>query len=94
MQHPDGWEIRVSGTEHYDAVWQVKIETAYRRWKDASGQEVVRIAPLALRYYFPQELETLLHHNGFMVMERYGDNDSSPLTNESRMLIYICRKRK
>jgi SAM-dependent methyltransferase len=92
-QHPDGWEIRVSGTECYDALRQVKVETAYRRWNDASGKEVVRVAPLALRYNFPQELEALLHYNGFSVVERYGDHDGSPLTNDSRLMIYVCRKR-
>jgi hypothetical protein len=93
-QHPDGWEIRVSGTEHYDELSQIKVETAYRRWKDESGREVVKVAPLSLRYNFPQELETLLHYNGFTVVERYGDNDASPLTNESRLMIYVCQKRK
>jgi SAM-dependent methyltransferase len=93
-QHPGGWEIRVSGIEHYDELSQVKVETAYRRWKNASGEDVLKVAPLALRYSFPQELEALLHYNGFTVVERYGDNDGSPLTNESRLMIYVCRKRK
>jgi hypothetical protein len=93
-QHPEGWEIRVSGTEHYDELQQVKVETAYRRWNEASGKEVVRVAPLALRYNFPQELEALLYYNGFTVVERYGDNDANPLTNESRRMIYLCQKRK
>jgi hypothetical protein len=92
--HPGGREIRVSGTEQYDELSQIKIETAYRRWKDASGEEVVRVAPLALRYTFPQEMESLLHYNGFTILERYGDNDRSPLTNESRLMIYVCQKRK
>jgi SAM-dependent methyltransferase len=93
-QHPQGWEIRVSGTEHYDELQQVKLETAYRRWKDASGREIVSVAPLALRYTFPQEMEALLHYNGFTVVERYGDNDGSPLTNRSRLMIYVCCKQK
>lgn len=92
--HPNGWEIRVSGTEYYDELRQVKVETAYRRWTDASGKEVVSVAPLSLRYNFPQELEALLHYNGFTVAERFGENDRSPLTNESRLMIYICRKQK
>lgn len=92
--HPKGWEIRVSGTECYDALRQVKVETAYRRWKDEEGRDVVRAAPLALRYNFPQELEALLHYNGFTVIERYGDNDKSPLTNQSRLMIYVCRKQE
>ncbi len=93
-QHPDGRDIRVSGTEYYDVLQQVKVETAYRRWKDANGQDVVRVAPLALRINFPQELEALLHYNGFTVVERYGDSDASPLTKDSRLLVYVCQKRK
>jgi SAM-dependent methyltransferase len=93
MQHPDGYEIRVSGVDKYDALQQVKMETAYRRWTDVNGQEIVRVAPLSLRYVFPQEMEALLHYNGFEIVERYGDVDQSPLTNDSRYLIYICKKR-
>lgn len=93
VQHPDGYEIHVSGTEYYDALQQVKVETAYRRWKDTRGKEVLQVAPLSLRYSFPQELEALLHYNGFTLVERYGDTDCSPLTNDSRMLICVCRKR-
>lgn len=91
-QHPDGYEIRVSGSEVYDAVRQVKVETAYRRWTDTHGMEVLRVAPLSLRYIFPQEMEALLHYNGFTVVERYGEYDSSPLTGDSRMQVYGCRK--
>jgi hypothetical protein len=72
----------------------VKVETAYRRWNDASGREVLQVAPLALRYNFPQELEALLYYNGFTVVERFGDNNAAPLSNESRRMIYVCRKRK
>ena len=94
VQHPDGYEIRVTGIDQYDAVRQVKVETAYRRWTDASGQEITRVAPLSLRYFYPQELETLLHYNGFEVVEAYGDADFSPLANDSQALIYVCQKRK
>jgi SAM-dependent methyltransferase len=88
-----GQEVSVSGTEAYDPLRQVKLETAYRRWEDASGQEIVHVAPLSLRYVFPQEMETLLHYNGFRVLERYGDWDGSPLSKESRLMIYVCAKR-
>jgi SAM-dependent methyltransferase len=86
-----GREIAVSGKQHYDPVSQIKTETAYRCWKDANGQEVVKGAPLSLRYTFPQEMEALLHYNGFEVLERYGDWDKSSVTNESDHLIYVCR---
>lgn len=90
--HPEGYEIHVSGTDSYDPLRQVKLETAYRRWTDLHGKDHVQVAPLSLRYTFPQELETLLHYNGLEVVERYGDHDFSPLTQESHLQIYVCRR--
>jgi SAM-dependent methyltransferase len=87
-----GREVRVSGTDYYDPVRQIGHETAYRRWYDKDDKEVTRRARLALRYFFPQEMEALLHYNGFSVLHRYGDWDSNPLTEESNRLIYLCRK--
>lgn len=87
-----GREIRVSGKQHYDCMRQIKTETAYRRWIDADGQEVVKDAPLSLRYNFPQEMEALLHYNGFIILERYGDWDKSPMTEAHPHLIYVCRR--
>ncbi len=87
-----GREVRVSGIASYDALTQVMTETAFRRWRDEAGQEVVRRVPLSLRYTFPQEMEALLHYNGLAVVERYGDWDSSPLGNESKSMILVCRR--
>ena len=36
---------------------QVKLETTYRRWVDENGNEVLKVAPLSLRYTFPQEIK-------------------------------------
>jgi SAM-dependent methyltransferase len=88
--HPDGYTVHVSFSGHYDRVRQVKTETAIRRWTNLDGQVVVRTAPLALRYFFPQELEALLHYNGFQVLEKYGDFDRNPLTEESHQIVYVC----
>ena len=92
-QHPDGYEIKVSGIDVYDDLRQVKTETAYRRWKDETGKEMQLVAPLSLRYIFPQEMEALMHYNGFEIVEQYGDFDKCPPTNESRQIIYLFRKR-
>lgn len=86
-----GQEVRVTGADSYDDLRQVHTETAHRRWRNAAGQEVHQVAPLSLRYYFPQEMEALLHYNGFEILERYGDWDRSPLSNDSQMMIFVCR---
>ena len=90
----NGQIITVSGTDLYDPLQQVKLETAYRRWIDESGQEILKMAPLSLRYTFPQEMEMLLNYNGFDIAEKFGDWDHSALTGTSRFMIYVCSKRK
>jgi hypothetical protein len=67
-------------------------ETAYRRWYDDEGKEVTRRARLALRVILSREMNCLLHYSGFTVLHRYGDWDSSPLTDKSRRIIYVCKK--
>jgi SAM-dependent methyltransferase len=86
----DGRFIKVSGITSYDAINQVRHETAYRRWQNAADETVTTVAPLVLRSYFPQELENLLRYNGFAIEARYGNWDFSPLTDASPMLIYLC----
>ena len=93
FEHTDaqGRQVRVSGDIHYDPIRQTYHENATRRWIDATGIEVVRHAPLTLRLFFPQELEALLHYNGFEVIERYGNWDHSPLQADSSTITMICR---
>lgn len=88
---PLGTEVRVSGTTRYDPVHQIYHEDAIRRWRDVTGQEVVRYGPLARRRFFPQELEALLHYNGFKTLHCYGDLDRSELTETSPMIIFVCQ---
>ena len=71
---------------------QVKLETAYRRWRDATGQEIVKVAPLSLRYTFPEEMETLLYGAGFDLLDCYGDWDFTPFGSDSQLMICICQK--
>jgi hypothetical protein len=96
--HPNLYDLEnrdfaPQGPFYLALVRQVYTEAAYRRWKGADGQEVTQYSPLAMRVFYPQELEALLHYNGFTVLERYGDYDRGPLTAESRTLIYVCRLR-
>lgn len=85
-----GRMVRVSGNVGYEHQRQVFHENAIRRWQDQAGQEVTHYAPLARRMFFPQELELLLHYNGFSITQRYGNWDGSPITNESQLMILVC----
>lgn len=89
---PAGVAVHVSGTDQYDPVRQVKTETAYRRWRAVNGQEVVKVAPLSLRYTHPAEMETLLHNADFELVQCFGGWDSAQFTSQSNTLICLCRK--
>ena len=54
-QDHHGRTVRVSGPVYYDKLRQLYHEDATRRWHDPAGQEVVHLAPFALRLFFPQE---------------------------------------
>jgi SAM-dependent methyltransferase len=100
--HPDGEEkewftyqdaqgrtVQVSGTEKYDELRQVMTETAIRRITHSDGSQTTIIAPLDLRYTFPQEMEALLEHAGFRILECYAGPDKSELTPESPLIVYV-----
>jgi SAM-dependent methyltransferase len=51
------------------------------------------MTPLAHRQFYPQELEALLHYNGFTVTERYGDFFRGPLASSSPTMVLHARAR-
>ena len=88
----EGREVRVSRTRTYDHVAQVLHWTTHRRWREA-GEERAKTTRIALRYTFPQELASLLHHHGFTIARQYGDWNGAPLNAASPSIIVVCRKR-
>jgi SAM-dependent methyltransferase len=95
------WRTREGRDEDPDGLF-VYLETRAEEEElpphtDAHGregaQERTKITRTALRYTFPQELEALLHHNGFTIARRYGDWDGEPLSAASPSIIAVCRKR-
>ena len=91
-QGKEGQTVRVTGTDKYDPVRQIKHETAYRHWRDGGGREIVKRARFSLRIIYPQEAEALLQYNGYSVIHRYGGWDRSSLTAESQNMIYVCQR--
>ncbi len=88
-----GCEVQVSGTDHYDHIRQIWVQTSYHRRQDIDQAQTVKPVKLALRYIMPQEMEAILFHNGFTVLSRYGDWEGKPLTESSYLQIYVCTPR-
>lgn len=78
----------------YDAVAQIN-----QMWFHYDRAEPSKTAPaydciqLSHRCFFPQELEALLHYNGFAIEEAFGDFESGPLTPDSDSQILVCKRR-
>lgn len=85
-----GYSVRITETREYDHVAQVLVYNLYRRWKE-DGMDKERVTHIAIRYTFPQELNALLEHSGFKIVDQYGNWDKSPLTKDSPSIISICK---
>jgi SAM-dependent methyltransferase len=51
------------------------------------------VTPLAHRQFFPQELEALLHYNGFAVENTWGDYKRTPFDRYSEIMLIAARAR-
>ena len=83
--------MQVTGRQHYDHVSQIMHWTTSRRWQVGAAVDT-RVTRIATRYVFPQELEALLHYNGFTIVRQYGDWEGERLTAESPRMITVCQK--
>ncbi len=86
-----GQSVNVSGTQRYDPLTQIMHWTTHRRWS-ASGENRTTTR-IACRFTYPQELEALLHYNGFDIVAQYGDWNKGGLTVTSEEIISVCRRR-
>lgn len=55
------------------------------------GVEEKIIEPLALKYYYEEQVRNLLQSNGFKIAEEMGYYDRRPIS-EGPELIFICKK--
>lgn len=86
-----GEAVTVTESVVYDSASQVSRATWYYQ---ADGADAPRVAALDLRVLFPQELDALLHYNGFVLDAKYGDFDRSAFCTSSLRQIVICRARR
>jgi SAM-dependent methyltransferase len=87
----DGKHYAYGESFDYDAVDQVQRVKMFFQRLDAP--HIDRTVPLSLRFFFPEELLTLLHYNGFVVEERFGDFDGAQLSPYSDSQIIVAHRR-
>lgn len=90
---PDGGKLIAIEEQVYDPMTQIQHYTRNLTFHHADGQTTEKTLRVALRYVFPQEMESLLYYNGFEITECYGNWQQDPLTETSRAMIYVCQKR-
>ncbi|MEK7757976.1 MAG: hypothetical protein AAB385_12290 [Planctomycetota bacterium] len=47
---------------------------------------------LDMRMYFPQELDALLHYNGFDILHKWGSHERAPFGPDSHQQVVICSR--
>ena len=81
-------ELTVEETDDYDAGAQVNRATWF---VSTSGRRDAWVAPLHLRWIFPQELPALLAANDFELVRRDGDFQGGEFTGASARQVCQCR---
>ncbi len=81
-------ELTVEATSDYDALAQVNRATWFISTPE---QHDAWVAPLHLRWIFPQELTALLAANGFRLERRDGDYSGGACTGASRLQVCQCK---
>jgi SAM-dependent methyltransferase len=76
-------------TNHdYDPISQIAIIRLY--YDPVDGKGPGHVVQLTQRKFFPAELEALVAHAGFRVLERYGDFSFGPLGPTAESQVLVC----
>lgn len=87
--NPDGeGMVRVFTSNVYDNKTQINHVKFYYSFEN---KEIIR--EVKLRMLFPQELDALLHYNGFIIDYKYGSSKKEIFNSKSNYQIVICHKR-
>ena len=87
IEPSSGDKVIVTEINEYDPATQINHVTYYY---SKEGQPDFHSHPLNMRCYFPQEMDALLHYNGFNIVRKYGGFDKSPFTGASMKQIFDC----
>ena len=86
----EGYQVSVSSIQTYDPIAQVIYWTSYRRWNDGA-RDHTKETHIACRFTHPQELKSLLHYNGFQILQQFGNWNKEVISPSSPSIISICK---
>lgn len=82
--------VEVTESNSYDSSRQINHLRLYHKMPRDGGEF---IEELAIRIFFPQELNSLLKYNGFTVDATFGDYSESPFDSQSHRQLIVCSAR-
>jgi SAM-dependent methyltransferase len=95
-EDPDGkGTMRFENSINYDDASQVSHIKCYFVRRGDYGEELeVRVEELHLRSFFPQELDLLVHSQGFQIVEKFGNFELKPFGSGDPKQVVVCRPAK
>lgn len=92
FKHPrHGCHFTYAEQTAFDVVSQLnQMRFLYERSDPAEPGPESYSVQLSHRYFFPQELEALLHYNGFRVLCHYGDFEQGELRADVESQVLVC----
>jgi SAM-dependent methyltransferase len=89
-EDPDGrGNIVVTESYEYESDTQIKRIKTYH---SIPGEQTEIEGELNLRMYFPQELDALLKYNGFVIEDKFGNEEQKEFDKDSETQRIVCRK--
>lgn len=83
-----GATVKVEETNLYDP----DTELNHLRWYYSTDEKKdFLVINFTLRMYFPDTMDRLLHDAGFRVVDKWGDYNQTPLSEESELQIYVAQ---
>ena len=82
-------QCRILETNDYDPETQINKLNWY---VEKNGKMDSKKYNYSLRMFYPHEMDILFQEEGFVIEDKFGDYDLSPLGYERDMQIYLCRK--
>jgi len=93
VRHPrDGARYQYGEYFSYDPMAQ--IETVVMDFEHPAKKEQSFCTPLTQRQFFPAELESLLHYNGFQVESHTGDFTGKAIDSNTESQVVVARMRR